>query len=173
MALVPMNWSQPALPEALHGYALLACGDAAAARKEAEQILAAKRRLTYEEAPLEVVLMVDALVALRDPEGLRAFLPEAERIRRAVAVLGPACDRALGAMRLWEGDSAGARPLLAQALAGYEQLANPFEAARTGELLAEALPTDERAAVLERAVRQYEQLGATPYAARVRPTMLA
>src|SRR5438132_8243798 len=31
-ALVPMNWSEPALPEALHGFALLAIGDAPAAR---------------------------------------------------------------------------------------------------------------------------------------------
>ena len=37
--LVPMNWDEPALPEALHGLALLACGDAAAAREEAEKIL--------------------------------------------------------------------------------------------------------------------------------------
>src|SRR5437588_2499473 len=89
-ALVPMNWEKPALPEALHGFALLACGDAAAARQEAEQVLGAKRRLTYEEAPLEAVLMVDALVALHDAEGLRAFLPQAERIRQAVALLAPA-----------------------------------------------------------------------------------
>src|SRR5205807_1744507 len=92
--LVPMNWDEPALPEALHGLALLACGDAAAARQEAERILTAKRRLTYEEAPLEAVLMVEALIELHDAEGLRAFLPEADRIREAVAVLGPASDRA-------------------------------------------------------------------------------
>src|SRR5438094_1754314 len=35
-ALVPMNWSEPALPEALHGFALLAIGDAAAAREESQ-----------------------------------------------------------------------------------------------------------------------------------------
>ncbi|HXN78018.1 MAG TPA: adenylate/guanylate cyclase domain-containing protein, partial [Candidatus Dormibacteraeota bacterium] len=96
MALVPMNWSDPSLPEALHGFALLASGDAMAARQEAEKILATNRRLTYEEAPLEAVLMVDALVELQDAESLRAFLPQAERIRQAVAVLGPAIDRAVG-----------------------------------------------------------------------------
>ena len=42
-ALVPMNWAEPALPEALHGFALLACGDPQTARHEAEQILAEKR----------------------------------------------------------------------------------------------------------------------------------
>jgi tetratricopeptide (TPR) repeat protein len=167
-ALVPMNWSDPSLPEALHGLALLASGDAATARQEAEQILAAKRRLTYEEAPLEVVLMVEALVALHDAEGLRAFLPEAERIRQAVAVLGPAIDRATGLMRFWEGDPAGARPLLERALAEYDRLGNPFEAARTREYLAEALPAEKRGPVLEAALRAYEQLGATPYAERLR-----
>src|SRR5438128_3451757 len=166
--LVPMNWDEPALPEALHGFALLACGDAPGAREEAEKILAVKRRLTYEEAPLEAVLMVDALVALHDAEELRAFLPQAERIRQAVAVRGPAIDRATGLLHLWEGDTTGARPLLERALAEYERLGNPFEAARTREYLAEALPIDERAPVLDAALRQYEHLGATPHGERVR-----
>src|SRR3979411_2003715 len=116
-ALVPMNWSDPSLPEALHGFALLASGDAASARQEAEKILAAKRRLTYEEAPLEFVLILDALVALHDADGLRAFLPEAERIRQAVALLGPASDRAVGLLRLWEGNAGAARLSLERALA--------------------------------------------------------
>jgi class 3 adenylate cyclase len=170
-ALVPMNWSEPALPEALHGFALLACGDPAAARQEAERILAVKRRLTYEEAPLEAVLMLDALVELREAEGIRAFFPEAERIRQAVAVLGPASDRAQGLVRLWEGDTAGARVLLERALAEYERLGNPFEAARTREYLAAALPAAKREAVLDAALRQYERLGAAPYAERVRASL--
>ena len=151
----------------------MACGDAAAARQEAEQVLGAKRRLTYEEAPLEAVLMVDALGALHDAEGLRAFLPQAERIRQAVAVLGPAIDRATGLLHLWEGDTTGARPLLERALAEYERLGNPFEAARTSEYLAEALPIDERATVLDAALRQYEQLGATPHIERVHDAKVA
>jgi hypothetical protein len=156
------------LPEALHGFALLASGDAAAARQDAEKILAAKRRLTYEEAPLEFVLMVDALVALHDAEGLRTFLPDAERIRQAVAVLGPGSDRALGLLRLWDGDMVGARLLLERALAEYERLGNPFEAARTREYMANALPAEKRGPVLDAAFRDYEQLGATPHAKRVR-----
>jgi len=166
--LVPMNWDEPALPEALHGLALLACGDAAAARQEAEQILAAKRRLTYEEAPMETVLMVEALVALRDAQGLRAFLTEAEQIRQAVAVLGPGIDRAGGLLHLWEGDTDGARPPLERALAEYERLGNPFEAARTREYLAEALPVQKRGPVLDAALRDYQRLGAAPHVERVR-----
>jgi len=166
--LVPMNWSEPALPEALHGFALLAIGDAAEAKEEAQRILATHRRLTYEEAPMETVLMLEAFVALHDAEGLRAFLPEAERIRHAVAVLGPAIDRAVGLLHLWEGDTARARVSLERALAEYERLSNPFEAARTREYLAEALPASERAPVLDAALREYEQLGAAPHAERVR-----
>ena len=171
--LVPMNWDEPALPEALHGLALLACGDAAAAREGAERILAVKRRLTYEEAPLEALLMVDALVQLKDAETLRAFLPEAERIRQAIAVLGPAIDRATGLLHIWEGDTTGARPLLERALAEYERLGNPFEAARTREYLAEALPAEQRGPILEAALHQYETLGATPFAARLRSAGVA
>src|SRR5207248_774043 len=148
-------------------------GDAAAARQDAERILATNRRLTYEEAPFEVVLMVDALVALHDAEGLRAFLPTAERMRQAVAVLGPAIDRATGLLHLWDGDAAGARPWLERALAEYERLGNPFEAARTREHLAEALPADERAPVLDAALGRYEQLGATPHIERVRDARVA
>jgi hypothetical protein len=172
-ALVPMNWSEPALPEALHGFVLLACGDAAAARDEAGRILAVNRRMTYEETPLEAVLMVDALVELQDADGLRAFLPEAQRIRQAVAVLGPAIDRAVGLMHLWEGDAAAARPPLERALAEYERLGNPFEAARTREHLAKTLPAKERALVLDAALRQYERLGATPSVERVRSAAVA
>jgi hypothetical protein len=112
--------------------------------------------------------MVDALVQLKDAESLRAFLPKAELIRQAVAVLGPAIDRATGLLHLWEGDTAGARLSLERALAEYERLGNPFEAARTREYLAEALPVNKRAPVLDAALRQYKQLGATPSAERLR-----
>jgi len=93
--------------------------------------------------------MLEALVALHDSEALQAFLPEAERIRHAVAVLGPASDRASGLLRLWEGDTVGARASLERALA-------------------EALPVNKRAMVLDAALRQYKQLGATPSAERLR-----
>jgi class 3 adenylate cyclase/tetratricopeptide (TPR) repeat protein len=166
--LIPMDWSAPSVPEALHGLALLALGDAAGARDEAERILAVKRRLTYEEAPFEAVLMLDALVALRDTDRLRAFLPQAERSREALALLAPAIDRAVGLMHLCDSDAAAARLSLERALAGYERIGNPFEVARTREYLAEALPAAARAPVLDAALRQYEQLGAKPSAERIR-----
>ena len=117
---------------------------------------------------METVLMLEALVALHDAEGLRAFLPEAERIRHAVAALGPAIDRATGLLHLWEGDANGARPTLERALAEYERLGNPFEAARTREHLADALPAEKRGPVLDAALRDYELLGAAPHVKRVR-----
>ena len=57
---------------------------------------------------------------------------------------------------------------LEEALAEYERLGNPFEAARTREYLAQALPAEARAPVLAAALREYEQLGATPYAESLR-----
>ena len=83
-------------------------------------------------------------------------------------MLGPAADRAAGLLHVWDGDAAGALPLLERALAGYERIGNPFEAARTREYLADALPAAERAPLLDAALRQYERLGATPSTERVR-----
>jgi hypothetical protein len=64
----------------------------------------------------------------------------------------------------------GLRDRAGRALAEYERLGNPFEAARTREYLAETSPAEQRAPVLEAAIRQYEQLGA-PYSERVRASM--
>jgi hypothetical protein len=60
-----------------------------------------------------------------------------------------------------------ARPSLERALAEYERLDIPFEAARTREHVANALPAKERAPVLAAALGQYERLGATPSVQRV------
>jgi class 3 adenylate cyclase/tetratricopeptide (TPR) repeat protein len=170
--LGPLDWSTPALPEALHGFVLLASGDAATARQEAERIIGAGRRLTYEEAPLEVVLMLDTCIALRDADGLRQFLPTAARLSQAIALMGPARDRAVGVLHLWSGETDAARTALNQALSRYEQLGNPFEAARTREFLAQALPPEDARPVQEAALRTYEQLGATPHAERLRGLVL-
>ena len=102
------------------------------------------------------------------PKAYGLSCPRLNASARPVAVLGPAIDRAVGLMRLWEGDAAAARPSLERAPDEYERLGNPFEAARTREYLASALPAKERAPVLDAARRQYERLGATPSVQRVR-----
>jgi hypothetical protein len=169
-AMVPMDWATPALPEAHHGFALLAWGDSAAARQEAERILAAERRISSEEAPFEAVLLLDALVALEDAHALRAFLPTADRLADGLAPLAPMRDRAIGLLSLWQGNPEEARGPLKQALGRYEQLGQVFEAARTKEFLAQALPADEANQMRLAALGTYEQLGAVPHAERLRQT---
>lgn len=122
LAEMPLDWEAPALPEAWHGLASLKCGDAAAARADAERILAFNRRITYEEAPFEYMLMLDALVAMGDWDSVEAFLTQAESKRSGLALLGPVCDRAAGLLAFHRGDSRRGRDLLQRASAGFEQL---------------------------------------------------
>ncbi len=80
--------------------------------------------------------MLDALVTLRDADGLRNFLPTARRAERALAILPPACDRAEGQLASLSDAPAQASERFERAIAAYEQLGASFEAARTKELLA-------------------------------------
>ncbi|MEO6797090.1 MAG: hypothetical protein ABI401_13055 [Candidatus Dormibacter sp.] len=81
-------------------------------------------------------MMLEALVALRDADGLRNFLPTARRAERALAILPPACDRAEGHLALLSDAPDQAAERFQRAIAAYEQLGASFEAARTKELLA-------------------------------------
>jgi hypothetical protein len=110
--------------------------------------------------------MVESLSALGKWDPLREFLPEARRVSRGLAVLGPACDRAEGVLLRATGDAERGGRLLGKALDGFETLRVPFEAARTREELAR-LDGPELARHLERAYETYERLGARPHAERV------
>ena len=135
-ATLPLDSDAPGLPEALAGLVKLACGDAAAARDEAQRALAAGVPPKYGEPPFDVLVMLDALVTLRDADGLRNFLPTARRAERALAILPPACDRAEGQLASLSDAPAQASERFERAIAAYEQLGASFEAARTKELLA-------------------------------------
>jgi len=65
------------------------------------------------------------------------------------------------------GDREGGVAALRSALEAFDRLPDVFEAARTREALAEAVPA-ERDALLRAALATYEELGAAPHAARVR-----
>jgi class 3 adenylate cyclase/tetratricopeptide (TPR) repeat protein len=133
---MPSDWNAPSMPEGWRGLALLKCGDAKAARADAEKILAANRRISYEEAPFEYLLMVDALVALQDWEALDAFLPKAVRMRNGLALLGPACDRAAGILAFQRGNSADGQHQLRRAILAFERLGAMPEATTTRTQLA-------------------------------------
>jgi class 3 adenylate cyclase len=100
LAMKLTDWEAPSMPEAWHAYGMLACSDAQQARDEARRILASKRRLTYEEAPFEYLVMIRALIALGDTDALAAFLPEAQAIQGSLSLLGPACAEAAEMLKL-------------------------------------------------------------------------
>jgi tetratricopeptide (TPR) repeat protein len=148
------------LPGALRGIFLLARGEAMEARRQAEAVLATRRSATTEEAPFELILMLDALVDMGDADGLRVFLPTAVQSRDAMALLPPAISRAEGMLELWQGNQAVAQERLELALGAYQHLGNVFEAARTHELLALVLPPDRAELARRSALESYQQLGA-------------
>ena len=69
-----------------------ALGDPATARSIAERVIASGPRNFAEEPPVELVAYLDALIALRDWDALRTFLPEAKARSSELALAGPAIE---------------------------------------------------------------------------------
>jgi DNA-binding CsgD family transcriptional regulator len=109
-----------------------------------------------EEGAQEWMALVEGLQALSDWERLRECLPEARRHSAAMAILGPTCDRAEGAMAAAEGDPERAALLLRRALESFERFGVPYEIARTKMLLAGVLPDGD--AMLAEAIATTESL---------------
>jgi class 3 adenylate cyclase/tetratricopeptide (TPR) repeat protein len=117
------------------------------------------------------VIVIDALSAACDHDGLADFLPVGRELDGGLALLPPTCDRAEGDVAAARGDTAAARRLWTGALEGFERLGVPFEAARTKERLAAASPGDVAAALLENALATYEWMRAARSAERVRAAL--
>jgi hypothetical protein len=157
--------------DALQAAAANALGDFEGGRQLAEHVLSTGVRNFAEEPPIELTAMLDALVALEDWKGVRAFLPEARRRSAELALAGPAADRAEGLAAAAAGDRGGAAKLLTLAVRGFDPL-SPFEAARAREHLA-GLDEENRTSLLREALATYERLGAKPHAARARAALAA
>jgi class 3 adenylate cyclase/tetratricopeptide (TPR) repeat protein len=111
--------------------------------------------------------LLESLALLEDWRQLEVVLPIARRLTAASALVAPITDRSEARLRRYQGDRERALRLMKAALAAFERLRVPFEAARTREELAELEP--ERAAALRaEALVVYERLGAAPHADRVR-----
>ena len=96
-------------------------------------------------------------------------LPRAREASRALALAGPASDRAEGLARAAAGDRAAAEALLRRALDAFGRMGAVFEAALTGERLAAVAASDADAARLRAAaLATYERLAAAPHVQRVR-----
>jgi class 3 adenylate cyclase/tetratricopeptide (TPR) repeat protein len=168
---MPKSEAPVGLLEGLQAMAAGALGDPSAARSIAHDVLATGGRNFAEEPPLEIVAMLDALVALEDWEGLRAFLPEARLRAAEVVLIAPSADRAEGVAAAAAGEMERARQLLRAAVSGFDAV-SPFDAARAREALA-AVDAAGRDDLLSDALAGYERLGAKPHAERVRAAIPA
>jgi hypothetical protein len=146
----------------------VAVGDARGGLEQARAVLAFAPAWPRLHA---AVIVIEALSAADDHDGLAAFLPVGRALDGGLAVLPPTCDRAEGDVMAAAGDPAAARVLWTRALEGFERLGIPYEAARTRERLAAASPDDAAAALLRNALATYEEMHATPSAERVRAAL--
>jgi class 3 adenylate cyclase/tetratricopeptide (TPR) repeat protein len=163
-----------ARPGLLAAYAevLLACGDRSQGRSMAETAwgreLESKASMKSPwDRPLLAVL--EARLQVEDTEAISEILPAVRRldeIPRARIL----ADRAEGLVHLASGKSSGVR-LLRSAIDEFEGLSLPFDAARTRELLARAVP-DKASELLSAALETHERLGATPHIERVRAALV-
>jgi DNA-binding CsgD family transcriptional regulator len=113
---------------------------------------------------------VEILLAARDLAGARAAADELNRIAHgleAPPMLRAFALAATGSVRLAEDDPAGARPVLRDARAAWQELDAPFEIARVRVSMAIAcrrLGDDDGAEIeLDAARHAFEQLGAAPF----------
>jgi tetratricopeptide (TPR) repeat protein len=115
---------------------------------------------------------MEALVELGEDDRARQFVDEARRLSATTRMLGPIASRTEALLLLKQpGHRDRARELLEQALDWFEELAVPFEAARTREALADLVDEPRRTQLLAAALETYEQLGARPFAERVRTSL--
>jgi DNA-binding SARP family transcriptional activator len=160
------NLDHPSHAEVVRAQLAIELGDVATGRELAERLVRLGRRPAPEEIPEENLVLVEAMEAQEDHDALLTFLPAARATSGYLAAITPTCDRAEGVARAASGDLAGARELLLRAVAGFDRMSLPLQAARSREQLARVCP--ELADGLRRAaLRAYTELGAARDAARV------
>jgi class 3 adenylate cyclase len=116
--------------------------------------------------------LLESLAVLEEWRQVEQVLPIARRLIAASALVAPLTDRSEARLRIHQGDRDGATALLRGAMAAFDRLHVPFEAARTREELAELAPADAPALRAE-ALALYERLSAAPHADRVRAAQAA
>jgi hypothetical protein len=171
-ASTPANLDHPSQAEVVRARLAIELGDAAAGREIAERLVRLGRRPAPEEIPHETLVLVEALDAQGDHDALLDFLPAARAASGYLAVLTPTCDRAEGRARAAGGDEPAGEALLTRAVAGFDRMALPLQAARSRESLARVCP-DRAEELLRAALHSYRTLGARPDAARAESALAA
>jgi DNA-binding SARP family transcriptional activator len=164
-ARTPANLEHPAQAEVIRAQLAIELGDVNAGRELAERLVRLGRRPAPEEIPHEVLVLVDALQAQGDHDALLRFLPTARAASGYLAVLTPTCDRAEALARVAAGDTRTGEELLTRAVAGFDRMSLPLQAARSREHLAQICPGGAEE-LLRSALHSYTRLGAKRDAAR-------
>jgi DNA-binding SARP family transcriptional activator/tetratricopeptide (TPR) repeat protein len=168
-AMVGDPMAEPETASAWQARFAVACGDPATGR----QISTEKAFEGRLYGPQHALSLLEALLALEDWPAVAEFLPAARQNLDGNALLGPFCDRAEGLLHARAGRRPAARRALRRALARFEQLEVPFEAARTREGLAAVEPAPAARSLLEAAMATYQRLGAGPCLLAVRSRLTA
>jgi class 3 adenylate cyclase/tetratricopeptide (TPR) repeat protein len=130
------NPERPGLVEAWMAERELRTGDAASAQKMASDLVATGRIPSIEEPPYEYAVLIKSLAALGDWDALDEAIEEATPHALRVVWLPPAIEQTKAMRLAARADAAAARAAFERALAEYELLAMPVEAAEVREQLA-------------------------------------
>ena len=148
---------------------LVAVGDAPDGLKTARDVMERGPRWRQSEA---AVVAIHALEALEDWEALGRLAGELDDLRSASPYVDGHVDRARGRSLVAAGKREEGVAAMRRAVKTFDRIPVVFEAARTREALADALP-GERADLLATALATYERLGAVPHVERVRGKLAA
>ena len=157
-ASTPANLDHPAQAEVVRALLAIELGDAGTGRELAERLVRLGRRPATDEIPHETVALVEALEAQGDHDALLRFLPTARAASGYLAVVTPTCDRAEGLARAAAGDTRAAETLLTRAVAGFDRMSVPLQAARSREYLARVRP-DRAEELLQRGASLVRDVG--------------
>jgi len=160
--------AQPGPIEGYRAQGLVALGRTEEGLALARTVMAGAPRWRQEEAAHAALLALETLGEWDELGRLAGSLTD---LRAGYPELSALATRAEGLSRIAAGEGSGGVEALRSSLAAFERLPGVFEAARTREALADAVP-GEREALLRAALAAYEGLGAAPHAARVRQLLV-
>ncbi|HEY8177562.1 MAG TPA: adenylate/guanylate cyclase domain-containing protein [Candidatus Limnocylindria bacterium] len=154
----------PGAIQATAAEVLVAVGDPNAGLATARDVLARGPRWRQPEA---TIAAIHALEALEDWPALGELADGLGDLRSASPYLDAHADRALGRSLVAAGRVGDGVEALRRSIETFDRVPVVFEAARTREALADAVP-EERDQLLTDALATYERLGAAPHVERVR-----
>jgi class 3 adenylate cyclase/tetratricopeptide (TPR) repeat protein len=159
------------LLECLYGEILALTGDPRAGIQIAEAAMSMPGRGTSADFWYRpVVAILETVALLGDWEQLAERVEWARRFER-IPYMGALLAQVEGMAESKSGDRDRADGLFRKALAEFDKLGVPLEAARTREWLAGVVGGDEARSLVREALSTYESLGAKPHAERVRATL--